>query len=277
MCITTSPAHLKNTVILSLKEKENRRTLVYMNDAKSKNVDKNMMLIAIPCTDDKTINLIDLTGQGDDIKKQVHSFKFENPERTWTSKGMTRSRSLSLNIEKIGMYTVYYSKNLNDLNGYCEIPASVKHFYSKYSQNELLYFGFVWEGTESISAQPICINYNAGDNWDLPYFPMLDKHDSDNDEKSLIRTWVNDSGTDYDHYLVYGEIEEQDIIKNVLNFFELGKRKNKLILNGKTYDVNCFNYSNDYPEQLLLNGDYFIDNDKLYRKVFTTADTSIFS
>ena len=277
MCITVAPAHLKNTVILSLKEKENRRTLVYMNDAKSKNVDKNMMLIAVPCTDDKTINLIDLTGQGDDIKKQVHSFKFENPERIWTSKGMTRSRSLSLNIEKIGMYTVYYSKNLNDLNEYCEIPASVEHFYSKYSQNELLYFGFVWEGTESISAQPICINYNAGDNWDLPYFPMLDKHDSDNDEKSLIRTWVNDSGTDYDHYLVYGEIEEQDIIKNVLNFFELGKRKNKLILNGKTYDVNCFNYSNDYPEQLLLNGDYFIDNDKLYRKVFTTADTSIFS
>ena len=277
MCITVAPAHLKNTVILSLKEKENRRTLVYMNDAKSKNVDKNMMLIAVPCTDDKTINLIDLTGQGDDIKKQVHSFKFENPERIWTSKGMTRSRSLSLNIEKIGMYTVYYSKNLNDLNEYCEIPASVEHFYSKYSQNELLYFGFVWEGNDSISAQPIYINYDAGDKWDLPYFPMLDKHDSDNDEKSLVKAWLNDYGIDYDHYLVYGEIEEQDIIKNVLNFFELGKRKNKLILNGKTYDVNCFNYSNDYPEQLLLNGDYFIDNDKLYRKVFTTADTSIFS
>lgn len=103
---------------------------------------------------------------------------------------------------------------------------------------------------------------------------MLDKHDSDNDEKSLIKAWLNDYGIDYDHYLVYGE--SQNTIKNILNSFIFGKRKNKLILNSKTYNVNCFNYSSGYPEQLLLNGDYFVDNDKLYRKVFTTADTKIF-
>jgi hypothetical protein len=271
MCITVAPADLTSTALFSLKEKNRMRTLIYTNKAES-SVDKNMMLIALPCLYMDSIVLTDLTGQGETIMKQVYNFRYENSSTVkHDSRGVMSKGGLKL--EKVGMYEVCYSKNLEELKAYCDIPEPITHFYSKYSVDELMYFGFVWYGKEPISSQPICITYDAGDLWNVPYFPMLDRHDKNDDINSLINSWTSEIGISYDHFITYGEDIE---------LHENTKRTNNFFLGNKVYHVNCFNYTkswHDYSkrEHQFLNGDYYVEDNKLHRVAFTSGDTKIFN
>lgn len=278
MCLTAFAADINDTVLVSVKVKGKitkknkkglvRRRLLYSNKIISNAFNpENMMLIALPTTVD-TVELIDLTDFGDSLVRQVNNFKYIN-DSTNSNFGSREieSKGLSVNIEKVGMYTVYYTKNIRDLSKYCHIAKPIIEFYDNYSKDELVYFGFVWEGNVAIHSQPICIEY-GGENVDVAYFPTMDSHKNldDKDDDYLIQHW-NDDIT-FDTLFVYGEEEglELDI-----------KRDNTLDINGIRCKVDAINHRKSYASKVTPNGDYREEDGELYRVSFDSGNTEMFN
>jgi len=204
MCLTISPAMLSKTYIANFSLSNNKdRVLYYQNSITNKsNSEYNVMLLAVDGTVNKVIDTTDTPNIITDIAKSI---SFVNQDEFVKSRGGFISKGIEVKVEKVGMYTVYYSTDIRTLDTSIQyydikIPKMYIDFYQKhYKAGNYTFLAFVWEGDKPIDAQPICIKYNS--NSELPYFPMVDGHDGG--EIALNQY------TDYDHTLLYNITEGQ--------------------------------------------------------------------
>lgn len=177
MCLTISPVMLSKTYIdnFSLNNSKDR-VLYYQNSITNKSDSEyNVMLLAVDGSVNKVIDTTDTPNVITDIAKSI---SFINQDEFVKLRGGFISKGIVLNVEKVGMYTVYYSTDIQTLNTSIlyydlEIPKMYIDFYRKhYKAGNYTFLAFVWEGNKPIEAQPICIRYNS--NSGLPYFPMVD-------------------------------------------------------------------------------------------------------
>jgi hypothetical protein len=203
MCLTISPAMLSKTYIANFSLNNSKdRVLYYQNSITNKSDSEyNVMLLVIDGSVNKIIDTTDTPNVITDIAKRI---SFINQDEFVKTKGFG-SRSVKLNVEKVGIYTIYSSTDIQTLSTSIlyynlEIPKMYIDFYRKhYKAGNYTFLAFVWEGNKPIEAQPICIRYNS--NSGLPYFPMVDGHDGG--EIALNQY------TDYDHTLLFNITEGQ--------------------------------------------------------------------
>ena len=114
MCLTISPAMLSKTYIANFSLSNNKdRVLYYQNSITNKsNSEYNVMLLAVDGTVNKVIDTTDTPNIITDIAKSI---SFINQDEFVKSKGFG-FRSRGLNVEKVGMYTVYYSTDIRTLD-----------------------------------------------------------------------------------------------------------------------------------------------------------------
>ena len=250
MCLTISPAMISKTYIANFSLSSNKdRVLYYQNSIINKsNREYNVMLLAVDGTVNKVIDTTDTPNIVTDIAKSI---SFINQDEFVRSKGFG-FRSRELNVEKVGMYTVYYSTDIQALSTSIlyydlEIPKMYIDFYQKhYKAGNYTFLAFVWEGDKPIDAQPICIKYRS--NSELPYFPMVDGHDGG--ELTLNKY------TDYDHTLLYNITEGQ--ARSLTSI----QKTNSLILGQNV--SNIIKYSvHESNGTSVVNNDYIMKGNKL--------------
>lgn len=252
MYLTISPAMISNTYIANFSLNNNKdRILFYQNSITNKsNSEYNVMLLAV----DGTVNkVIDTTDTPDIIKNIANSISFINQDKFVTTKSF-RSRSMEVKVEKVGMYTVYSSMDIQSLSASIlyyelEIPKMYIDFYNKrYKAGNYTFLAFVWEGSKPIDAQPICIRYTS--NSGLPYFPMVDGHDGG--EIALNQY------TSYDHTLLFNITDGQ--ARGLTSM----QKTNSLILGQNV--SNIIKYSvHEKNGTSVVNNDYMIKGNELAR------------
>ena len=221
-------------------KKSETRFFLYSNEAKTITGDKNTsnaMLIALPDVQSVSnlrflnYNEISMTS----VKYIENKFeKFVNlPIKTRSAGPISKGVFSS----KVGMYDVFYSRSLDELERLVKIDISknTKGFYKNYP-DETVYFAFKWEGTQAIDAQPIIIVYDSLSC--LPFFPMLDDHTGKGTKNERVL---------YNHLLIC-EAQANMPSEYTANIQILGQ----------PLTVMCYNYLNGYTMQALLNSDKYV-------------------
>lgn len=199
MCITSGPAKLSKTKILSLKLDEEYHLLAYSNNTRNLSDHPNSMILAVPGK---------LT-QEDFFDTTLYAKFLEEIEEfnTPRTRSLGKSKSIdddTLSFEnfQLGMYNVFLS-NSADLIG--EAVSALPENERPVISSDLLdffkthyvdwsYIVCVFDNKQAIDAQPIMFKYKPFDK-NILFFPAMDSHSG--------KAPVVNSNVAVDHVLIY--------------------------------------------------------------------------
>lgn len=195
MCITSAPAKLSKTKILSIELEDGYHLLSYANTAKNLADKANCMILPVPGS---------LT-QSDFFDTTAYAGFLKELEANFTSRSRSASKSLktlSAKVEnfQLGMYNVFLSTDIHAIGGILDkLPEDQKPDISK---NLLTFFEkaypscnfvvCVFSNNSSMDSQPIMFRYKPN-NEKILFFPAVDAHDGNAPDLS--------KQVDVDHFL----------------------------------------------------------------------------
>lgn len=179
MCITSAPAKLSKTRILSIGLEDGYHLLAYANTAKNLSDKVNCMILPVPGT---------LT-QSDFFDTTAYAGFLKELEKNFTSRSRSHSKNLktlSANVEnfQLGMYNVFLSTEINAIGQVIDKLPEDKR--PEVSKNLLTFFEkaypscsfvvCVFSNNSSMDSQPIMFRYKPN-NEKVFFFPAVDAHD----------------------------------------------------------------------------------------------------
>ncbi|MEO6305159.1 MAG: hypothetical protein ABIP51_18515 [Bacteroidia bacterium] len=243
MCITSGPAILSKTKILSCKVEGGKHLLAYSNSVENKSITPNSMILAIPGTLSEE-DFYDTTLYKDFLNE------IEEANKT-VMKSLSRSlssSSFSFTSFKNGMYQVLLSETIEGIGEALQsLPIEerpiikedlLSFFGSHYKKHSFVIC--VFSSTETISAQPIMFTYTPFD-YEIVYFPSMDSHTGD---APNIKEMV-----EVDHFLITN--------KNVGKKLEFESTVPDIL---KNLFFHCFEFKGNKK-----NGDWFLVKNQLIR------------
>jgi len=181
MCITSAPAELSKTKILSIPFDDKQHLIAYANTVVSHSLKPNSMILPIPGT---------LTKQDFFDTTPYSSFLNELEEALRPrARGISKSKSLNddeLGVEnfRLGMYNVFISKNINLIYDSIqtlpekdrpEINKELINWFAESYGDGWNYVVCVFDNHKPMDAQPIMFKYTPKV-YDMLFFPSVDSH-----------------------------------------------------------------------------------------------------
>ena len=252
MCITSSPAELSNTKIMSIKLDEDYHLLAYSNKVKNLSKFPNSMILAVPGTLTQT-DFYDTTAYAKFLE-EIEMFR-QMRSRSLTKGINTDNDTLSFETFGLGMYTVFLSESAALISDALKALPEEKR--PKISDELLSFFSThyhgwslvvcVFDSEKAVDAQPIMFKYKPF-NKNMLYFPGMDSHDGGAPNTNAI--------VKVDHYIIsqltgVGKTEFSDDCKvpEILQNREFyGYNQTRPVSNGDWY----LEIRNNIPDNLMI-------------------------
>ncbi len=264
MCITSGPANLSDTKIMSIKLDEEYHLIAYSNSVENYSKHTNSMILAVPGTLTQT-DFYDTTLYAKFLEEIE---EFRKPRTKSISRSIDpESDDLSFENFQIGMYNIFLSNSAELIDkAIGELPEDKRPIISTelldFFKNHYAGWSFVvcvFDNAKKIDAQPIMFKYKPFDK-DMLFFPGMDSHDGNAPNlEAKVRV---------DHYLIselkgVGEMEfsSQTLVPDILQNLELyGVHEQTIKQNGDWYLKIEDNVLNSIISQLVRSSEIKIKN-----------------